>query len=151
MVCYSVGSSDFCIRLEQRISFKNGRLLQQKKRRINRVGIHSVPRHNYRLWTNEGKMTKETDELKAEEFDRITLDLASILDRIQLFHSQNGQESMNRIIDSGQGDFNKWPIALVHSVSMKFIIDALGQLQLEIKKIKDEIQTQDKSQETKLL
>jgi hypothetical protein len=34
---------------------------------------------------------------------------------------------------------------------MKFIIDALGQLQLEIKKIKDEIQTQDKSQETKLL
>jgi hypothetical protein len=96
-------------------------------------------------------MTKETDELKAEEFDRITLDLASILDRIQLFHSQNGQESMNRIIDSGQGDFNKWPIALVHSVSMKFIIDALGQLQLEIKKIKDEIQTQDKSQETKLL
>jgi hypothetical protein len=46
---------------------------------------------------------------------------------------------MTRIVDSGQGDFNKWPIALVHSISMKFILDALGQQQIEIAKLKDKL------------
>ena len=46
---------------------------------------------------------------------------------------------MTRIIDSGQGDFNKWPVALVHSISMKFILDALGQQQIEITKLKNQL------------
>jgi hypothetical protein len=69
----------------------------------------------------------------------VTLDVKSILDRVQEFHGQNGQESMTRIIDSGQGDFNKWPVALVHSISMKFIFDALGQQQIEIAKLKTQL------------
>ena len=59
---------------------------------------------------------------------------------MQEFHGQNGQESMTRIIDSGQGDFNKWPVALVHSISMKFIFDALGQQQIEIAKLKTQLE-----------
>ena len=81
-------------------------------------------------------MNKSVDELKPEDFDMVTLDVKSILDRVQEFHGQNGQESMTRIIDSGQGDFNKWPVALVHSITMKFILDALGQQQIEIAKLK---------------
>jgi hypothetical protein len=50
---------------------------------------------------------------------------------------------MTRIVDSGQGDFNKWPIALVHSISMKFILDALGQQQIEIAKLKDKLGEKD--------
>ena len=80
------------------------------------------------------------DELKPEDVDKVTLDIASILDRVQLFHSENGQECMTRIIDSGQGDFNKWPVALVHSISMKFILDALGQQQIEIAKLKTQLE-----------
>ena len=79
-------------------------------------------------------------ELKPEDVDKVTLDIASILDRVQEFHSQNGQECMTRIIDSGQGDFNKWPVALVHSISMKFILDALGQQQIEIAKLKTQLE-----------
>jgi len=75
-----------------------------------------------------------------EDFDMVTLDVKSILDRVQEFHGQNGQESMTRIIDSGQGDFNKWPVALVHSISMKFIFDALGQQQIEIAKLKTQLE-----------
>ena len=43
---------------------------------------------------------------------------------------------MRRIIESKQGDFDKWPVALVHSISMKFLFDALGQVQAEINKLK---------------
>jgi hypothetical protein len=85
-------------------------------------------------------MGEDVDELKPEDVDKVTLDLASILDRVQMFHSENGQECMTRIIDSGQGDFNKWPIALVHSISMKFILDALGQQQNEINKLKTQLE-----------
>ena len=85
-------------------------------------------------------MNKSVDELKPEDFDMVTLDLKSVLDRIQEFHGQNGQECMTRIIDSGQGDFNKWPVALVHAVSMKFILDALGQQQIEITKLKTQLE-----------
>jgi hypothetical protein len=49
---------------------------------------------------------------------------------------------MTRIIDSGQGDFNKWPVALVHSITMKFILDALGQQQIEIAKLKTQLEEQ---------
>ena len=84
-------------------------------------------------------MGEDVDELKPEDVDKVTLDLASILDRVQMFHSENGQECMTRIIDSGQGDFNKWPIALVHSISMKFLLDALGQQQIEINKLKEKL------------
>ena len=80
------------------------------------------------------------EELKPEDVHKVTLDIASILDRVQLFHSENGQECMTRIIDSGQGDFNKWPVALVHSISMKFILDALGQQQIEIAKLKTRLE-----------
>ena len=86
---------------------------------------------------------KSVDELKPEDFDMVELSLESILDRIQEFHSQNGQECMTRIVDSGQGDFNKWAIALVHSISMKFILDALGQQQIEISKLKDKLGEKD--------
>lgn len=85
-------------------------------------------------------MGEDVDELKPEDVDKVTLDIASILDRVQLFHSENGQECMTRIIDSGQGDFNKWPVALVHSISMKFILDALGQQQIEIAKLKTRLE-----------
>ena len=85
-------------------------------------------------------MNKSVDELKPEDFDMVTLDLKSVLDRIQEFHGQNGQECMTRIIDSGQGDFNKWPVALVHAISMKFILDALGQQQMEITKLKAKLE-----------
>ena len=71
-------------------------------------------------------MNKSVDELKPEDFDMVTLDLKSVLDRIQEFHGQNGQESMTRIIDSGQG--------------MKFILDALGQQQMEITKLKTQLE-----------
>jgi hypothetical protein len=83
---------------------------------------------------------KSIDELKPEDFDLVKLTIESILDRVQEFHSQNGQESMTRIIDSGQGDFNKWPVALVHSITMKFILDALGQQQIEIAKLKTQLE-----------
>ena len=43
---------------------------------------------------------------------------------------------MRRIIESKQGDFDKWPVALVHSISMKFLFDALGQVQAEVEKLK---------------
>jgi hypothetical protein len=85
-------------------------------------------------------MGEDVDELKPEDVDKVTLDLASILDRVQMFHSENGQECMTRIIDSGQGDFNKWPVALVHSISMKFILDAIGQQQIEINKLKTQLE-----------
>ncbi len=92
---------------------------------------------------NKDEDNKSVDELKPEDFDMVELSLESILDRIQEFHSQNGQECMTRIVDSGQGDFNKWPIALVHSISMKFILDALGQQQIEIAKLKDKLGEKD--------
>ena len=85
-------------------------------------------------------MGEDVDELKPEDVDKVILDIPSILDRVQLFHGQNGQECMTRIIDSGQGDFNKWPVALVHAVSMKFILDALGQQQMEITKLKTQLE-----------
>ena len=53
------------------------------------------------------------------------------------FHGTNGQDSMRRIIESKQGDFDKWPVALVHSISMKFVFDALGQLQASVEKLKN--------------
>ena len=80
--------------------------------------------------------SKNLDELSWEDFDKVTLDVENILKRIQEFHGTNGQDSMRRIIESKQGDFDKWPVALVHSISMKFIFDALGQVQAEIEKLK---------------
>ena len=85
---------------------------------------------------DNGGGNKDLDELSWEDFDKITLDVEHILKRIQEFHGTNGQDSMRRIIESKQGDFDKWPVALVHSISMKFIFDALGQVQAEIEKLK---------------
>ena len=84
---------------------------------------------------NNGK-GKSMDELSWEDFDKVTLDVEHILHRVQEFHATNGQDSMRRIIESKQGDFDKWPVALVHSISMKFLFDALGQGQAEINKLK---------------
>ena len=85
---------------------------------------------------NNGDGNKDLEELTWEDFDKVTLDVEHILKRIQEFHGTNGQDSMRRIIESKQGDFDKWPVALVHSISMKFIFDALGQLQAEVEKLK---------------
>ena len=85
---------------------------------------------------DNGSGNKDLEELSWEDFDKITLDVEHILKRIQEFHGTNGQDSMRRIIESKQGDFDKWPVALVHSISMKFIFDALGQVQAEIEKLK---------------
>ena len=85
---------------------------------------------------NNGGGNKDLEELSWEDFDKVTLDVENILKRIQEFHGTNGQDSMRRIIESKQGDFDKWPVALVHSISMKFIFDALGQVQAEIEKLK---------------
>ena len=79
---------------------------------------------------------KSMEDLSWEDFDKVTLDVEHILHRVQEFHSTNGQDSMRRIIESKQGDFDKWPVALVHSISMKFLFDALGQVQAEINKLK---------------
>ena len=85
---------------------------------------------------DNGSGNKDLEELSWEDFDKVTLDVENILKRIQEFHGTNGQDSMRRIIESKQGDFDKWPVALVHSISMKFIFDALGQVQAEIEKLK---------------
>ena len=85
---------------------------------------------------DNGSGNKDLEELSWEDFDKVTLDVENILKRIQEFHGTNGQDSMRRIIESKQGDFDKWPVALVHSISMKFIFDALGQLQAEVEKLK---------------
>ena len=89
---------------------------------------------------NNGDGNKDIDELAKDltwdEINKVTLDVENILKRIQEFHGTNGQDSMRRIIESKQGDFDKWPVALVHSISMKFIFDALGQVQAEIEKLK---------------
>jgi len=85
---------------------------------------------------NNGEGNKSLEDLSWEDFDKVTLDVEHILHRVQEFHSTNGQDSMRRIIDSKQGDFDKWPVALVHSISMKFLFDALGQVQAEINKLK---------------
>ena len=85
---------------------------------------------------NNGSGNKDLEELSWEDFDKVTLDVEHILNRIQEFHGTNGQDSMRRIIESKQGDFDKWPVALVHSISMKFLFDALGQLQAEVEKLK---------------
>ena len=85
---------------------------------------------------NNGGGNKDLEELSWEDFDKVTLDVEHILHRVQEFHGTNGQDSMRRIIESKQGDFDKWPVALVHSISMKFIFDALGQVQAEIEKLK---------------
>ena len=85
---------------------------------------------------NNGGGNKDLEELSWEDFDKVTLDVENILKRIQEFHGTNGQDSMRRIIESKQGDFDKWPVALVHSISMKFIFDALGQVQAGIEKLK---------------
>ena len=79
---------------------------------------------------------KSMEDLSWEDFDKVTLDVEHILHRVQEFHATNGQDSMRRIIESKQGDFDKWPVALVHSISMKFLFDALGQVQAEINKLK---------------
>ena len=81
--------------------------------------------------------SKNLEELSWEDFDKVTLDVEHILKRIQEFHGTNGQDSMRRIIESKQGVFDKWPVALVHSISMKFLFDALGQLQAEVEKLKN--------------
>ena len=85
---------------------------------------------------DNGSGNKDLEELSWEDFDKVTLDVEHILKRIQGFHATNGQDSMRRIIESKQGDFDKWPVALVHSISMKFLFDALGQLQAEVEKLK---------------
>ena len=85
---------------------------------------------------NNGGGNKDLEELSWEDFDKITLDVEHILKRIQEFHGTNGQDSMRRIIESKQGDFDKWPVARVHSISMKFLFDALGQVQAEVEKLK---------------
>ena len=85
---------------------------------------------------DNGSGNKDLEELSWEDFDKVTLDVENILKRIQEFHGTNGQDSMRRIIESKQGDFDKWPVALVQSISMKFIFDALGQVQAEIEKLK---------------
>ena len=79
---------------------------------------------------------KSIEELRWEDFDKVTLDVEHILHRVQEFHTTNGQDSMRRIIESKQGDFDKWPVALVHSISMKFLFDALGELEAEVNKLK---------------
>ena len=84
---------------------------------------------------NNGK-GKSMDELSWEDFDKVTLDVEHILHRVQEFHATNGQDSMRRIIESKQGDFDKWPVSLVHSITVKFLFDAVGQLQAEIEKLK---------------
>ena len=86
--------------------------------------------------SNNNGEGKSLEDLSWEDFDKVTLDVEHILHRVQEFHSTNGQDSMRRIIDSKQGDFDKWPVALVHSISMKFLFDALGQVQAEINKLK---------------
>ena len=86
--------------------------------------------------SDNGDGSKNLEELSWEDFDKVTLDVEHILHRVQEFHSTNGQDSMRRIIESKQGDFDKWPVALVHSISMKFLFDALGQLQVEVNKLK---------------
>ena len=91
--------------------------------------------------------SKNLEELSWEDFDKVTLDVEHILHRVQEFHATNGQDSMRRIIESKQGDFDKWPVALVHSISMKFLFDALGQVQAEINKLKQPEPTD--SKETK--
>ena len=90
---------------------------------------------------------KSLEELSWEDFDKVTLDVEHILHRVQEFHTTNGQDSMRRIIESKQGDFDKWPVALVHSISMKFLFDALGQVQAEVEKLKKPAQPE--SKETK--
>ena len=97
--------------------------------------------------SNNNGEGKSLEDLSWEDFDKVTLDVEHILHRVQEFHSTNGQDSMRRIIDSKQGDFDKWPVALVHSISMKFLFDALGQVQAEINKLKKP--TQPDSGETK--
>ena len=91
--------------------------------------------------------SKNLEELSWEDFDKVTLDVEHILHRVQEFHATNGQDSMRRIIESKQGYFDKWPVSLVHSISMKFLFDALGQVQAEIEKLKK--QAQPESGETK--
>jgi len=86
--------------------------------------------------SDNGDGSKNLEELSWEDFDKVTLDVEHILHRVQEFHATNGQDSMRRIIESKQGDFDKWPVALVHSISMKFLFDALGQVQAEINKLK---------------
>ena len=85
---------------------------------------------------NNGEGSKSLEDLSWEDFDKVTLDVEHILHRVQEFHATNGQDSMRRIIESKQGDFDKWPVALVHSISMKFLFDALGQVQAEVEKLK---------------
>ena len=84
---------------------------------------------------NNGK-GKSIEELSWEDFDKVTLDVEHILHRVQEFHATNGQDAMRRIIESKQGDFGKWPVALVHSITIKFLFDALGQVQAEVEKLK---------------
>ena len=96
---------------------------------------------------DNGSGNKDLEELSWEDFDKVTLDVENILKRIQEFHGTNGQDSMRRIIESKQGDFDKWPVSLVHSITIKFLFDAVGQLQAEIEKLKK--QAQPESGETK--
>ena len=86
--------------------------------------------------SDNGDGSKNLEELSWEDFDKVTLDVEHILHRVQEFHGTNGQDSMRRIIESKQGDFDKWPVALVQSISMKFLFDALGQVQAEVEKLK---------------
>ena len=86
--------------------------------------------------SNNNGEGKSMEDLSWEDFDKVTLDVEHILHRVQEFHATNGQDSMRRIIESKQGDFDKWPVALVHSISMKFLFDALGQVQAELNKLK---------------
>ena len=77
---------------------------------------------------------KNLEELSWEDFDKVTLDVEHILHRVQEFHGTNGQNAMRRIIESKQGDFDKWPMVLVNAITIKFLFDAVGQLQAEIEK-----------------
>ena len=75
---------------------------------------------------------KSLEELSWEDFDKVTLDVEHILHRVQEFHTTNGQDAMRRIIESKQGDFDKWLMVLVNAITIKFLFDALGQVQAEV-------------------
>ena len=78
-------------------------------------------------------------DLTWDDIKEVTLDVEGVLEGVQRYPSEAGQEWMKRIINSGVSNPDRWPVAGVHAITMKMLIDGLGQQQLAASDLDDRV------------
>jgi|TARA_Y100000296_G_C5161430_1_gene252094 hypothetical protein len=73
------------------------------------------------------------------ELQTTELDVDSILKTIVEWQDGNGGEAMERLIESKITEHDKWPVALVHSISMRYLFDLIGRLQQSVTRLQVEV------------